>query len=121
MKIGIADALLLSLVMAAVIFFCRAFPFLFFRVKKDGENSLKNPEREKAFLSFVEKTVPPVAMTVLAFNSITSPFMENPKDGMLVAIAAILTALLHLLRRNPLLSIFGGTAAYILMERVFLA
>jgi branched-subunit amino acid transport protein AzlD len=31
--------------------------------------------------------------------------------------ASILTALVHLLRRNPFISIFGGTAAYIALER----
>jgi branched-subunit amino acid transport protein AzlD len=114
MKTGTVDALILTIIMAAVIFFCRVFPFLFFREK----NPLINSEREKAFLSFIEKTVPPVAMTALAFNSITVPFMENPRNGMFVLIAAILTALIHLLRRSPLLSIFGGTAAYIVMERL---
>jgi branched-subunit amino acid transport protein AzlD len=52
--------------MAAVIFFCRIFPFLFFR-EKTG-NAMR--DRSGAFLAFVEKTAPPVAMTVLAFNAL---------------------------------------------------
>jgi branched-subunit amino acid transport protein AzlD len=110
------EAVVYTFVIAAVIVFCRAFPFLFFRAKK-GENSLKRMEKEKAFISFVEKTVPPAAMTVLAFNSITVPFRENYREGLVVLTASILTALVHLLRRNTLLSIFGGTAAYFALEK----
>ena len=110
------EAVVYTFVIAAVIVFCRAFPFLFFRVKKE-EASLKRMEREKAFISFVEKTVPPAAMTVLAFNSMTIPFKENYREGLVVLTASILTALIHLMRRNTLLSIFGGTAAYFVLEK----
>jgi len=120
MKTGITEAVVYSFIMGTVIFFCRFFPFLLFRVKKSEGNSLKDSEREKAFISFVEKTVPPVAMTVLAFNSIAMPFKENYREGIVVLAASILTVIIHLLRRNPLISIFGGTAAYILLERFFI-
>jgi len=112
------EAIVYIFVIAAVIIFCRAFPFIFFRLKKSGEPSLKSSEREQAFISFVEKTVPPAAMTVLAFNSITMPFKENYREGLIVLAASILTALIHLLRRNTLLSIFGGTAAYFILEKL---
>ena len=121
MKTGIGGALLLSLIMAAVIFFCRAFPFLFFRDKKIDENQNQNIQKENKFLSFIEKTVPPVVMTVLAFNSISVPFKENFREGMLVLTASVFTALIHLLRRSLLISIFTGTAAYIVLERFFLS
>jgi len=114
------EAIIYIYVIAAVIIFCRAFPFLFFRTKKTGGVSLKNAEREKAFISFVEKTVPPAAMTVLAVNSITIPFKENYREGLVVLIASILTMFIHLLRRNTLISIFAGTAAYIALERLLM-
>jgi len=113
------EAVVYTFVIAAVIVFCRAFPFLFFRAKKE-EVSLKRMEREKAFISFVEKTVPPAAMTVLAINSITLPFKENYREGLVVLTASILTALVHILRRNTLLSIFGGTAAYFALEKLLM-
>ena len=112
------ETIVYTFVIAAVIFFCRAFPFLFFNEKKSGEISFKRIERKKAFISFVEKIVPPAAMTALAFNSITMPFKENCREGLVVLAASIFTALVHLLRRNPLISIFGGTAAYIALERL---
>jgi branched-subunit amino acid transport protein AzlD len=111
MKTGVTEALLLTLVMGAVIFFCRLFPFLFFRGKA-GAGS------ETALLNFVAKTVPPVAMTVLAFNSMAGPVKGNLREAIPVLTAAALTAAVHLWKRNPLISIFGGTAAYMILERV---
>ena len=107
--------------MGAVILFCRAFPFLFF----GGKNSdVQNKDagtgslRKAAFLKFVEKTVPPVAMTVLAFNALGGAFTRTPESGLLVLAASGATALVHIWKRNPLLSIFGGTALYMILQRV---
>jgi branched-subunit amino acid transport protein AzlD len=123
MKTGINEALILTLIMAAVIFFCRLFPFLFFRGKTGDmtHNGKTDPcgKRTAAFLAFVEKTVPPVAMTVLAFNALAGPAKSNPRELPPALIAAAFTALVHLWRRNPLISIFGGTALYMLLIRVF--
>jgi branched-subunit amino acid transport protein AzlD len=111
MKTSVGDALLLTLCMGAAIFCCRLFPFLFFRRETASRS-------KTAFLNFVEKTVPPVAMTVLACNSMTSPVQGNPAEAVPVLGAAALTALVHLWKRNPLLSIFGGTALYMILGRV---
>jgi branched-subunit amino acid transport protein AzlD len=146
MKTGLAEAVFLSVAMGLVILFCRAFPFLFFRGKpsrqfpppesppsapstlpepEKGEGRRKEAARAGAverFLAFVEKAAPPAAMTVLAFNAIAGQVRADLRAGAgpgLSALAAsALTALLHLWKRNPLLSIFGGTAAYIILERL---
>jgi branched-subunit amino acid transport protein AzlD len=120
MKIGNSQALLMTLAMGAAIFFCRVFPFLVFRGKNEGEDAADGGGRKTAFISFVEKNVPPVAMTVLAFNYITMPFKENPREGIVVLAASVFTAAVHLLRRNTLMSILGGTAVYILLEKLFM-
>ena len=108
-------ALFYSVIFGAAIFFCRFLPFIIFREKtKTG-----------AFLDFVEKTAPAVAMTVLAFNALSSPVQEaltaQPPSlmGIIpVGAAALVTAILHLWKRNPLVSIFGGTILYMLLERL---
>ena len=108
--------------MGAIIFFCRAFPFLFFRAGDSGaqnEEADKTSSRKAAFLKFVEKTVPPAAMTVLAFNALGSAFRHTPEAGVLVLAASVFTALVHIWKRNPLISIFGGTAVYMILLRVF--
>jgi branched-subunit amino acid transport protein AzlD len=111
MNTGTGEALFLTLCMGAAIFCCRLFPFLFFKTGAAAPS-------KTAFLNFVEKTVPPVAMTVLACNSMTGPVWGNPAEAVPVLGAAALTALVHLWKRNPLLSIFGGTALYMLLDRV---
>ena len=105
------EALGLVLAMGAVILFCRAFPFLFFFRDSTGERS----GAKKVFLDFVEKTVPPAAMTVLAFNALGGAFRENPRDGLLVLAASVFTTLLHLWKRNFLISILGGTILYMIL------
>ena len=110
------EALVIVLAMGAVILFCRAFPFLFFG-GSGGQNKAVSP-RKAAFLKFVEKTVPPVAMTVLAFNALGGAFRNTPETGILVLAAAVFTALIHIWKRNPLISIFGGTAVYMILYRV---
>jgi len=81
---------------------------------------LSNTDGRKAFLDFVEKTVPPAAMAVLAFNSIAGSLKGNMEQGIPVLTAAVFTALMHLWRRNPLLSIIGGTALYMILERLII-
>ena len=119
---SLREALGLVFAMGAVILFCRAFPFLFFSGKNSGEAETENniePSRKKVFFTFVEKTVPPVAMTVLAFNALGTSFRDNPRDGLLVLGASLFTALIHLWKHNPLVSIFGGTALYMVFLRIF--
>jgi len=111
MKTSVGEALILCFVMAVVIFFCRIFPFLFFRDKTGNIQS--------GFLAFVEKTAPPVAMTVLAFNSLTVPIKSSPGGIIPTIAAALITALIHIWKRNALLSICGGTALYMLLIRVW--
>jgi branched-subunit amino acid transport protein AzlD len=129
-------ALLYTIVLGVVIFFCRVLPFILFRDERkagldppvtDGPAD-RNPGPEnpggglKAFLRFVEKIAPPVAMTVLAVNSLAGPVKEaaagfpagNTDLAAVIplAAAAFCTAVLHIWKRNALISIFGGTALY---------
>jgi len=113
------DAFFLTLAMGAVILFCRAFPFLFFSrgEKEGGENKVASSRRDAVF-GFVERIVPPAAMTVLAFNALGGAFRSNPGDGLVLLAASVFTALVHIWKRNTLISIFGGTALYMILERV---
>jgi 4-azaleucine resistance transporter AzlC len=137
MKLSPAVALGFTFVMGLAIFFCRLFPFLFFREqgggRRQGENGEtgtagngpeaaeeRGPSRRDIFLTFVEKLAPPAAMTALAFNAIAGSFTTNLREGFPVLIASALTALIHLWKRNSLFSIFGGTAIYMILERVMM-
>ena len=108
----IARALLMTCIMGAAIFFCRVFPFLFFRERKDRGS--KTPER---FLALVGKTAPPVAMTVLAFNAIGAAIKDDVRLSVPVLAASAFTALAHLWKRNTLISIIGGVLVYMILSR----
>ncbi|MCL2374516.1 MAG: AzlD domain-containing protein [Treponema sp.] len=115
--ISVNQALFFVFVMGAVILFCRALPFLFF----DQNESVKaNSSRRAAILGFVEKTVPPAAMTVLAFNALGGAFTANAGGGFMALAAAAFTALAHIWKGNALISILGGTALYMILQRTII-
>ncbi|MDR2029492.1 MAG: AzlD domain-containing protein [Treponema sp.] len=112
----VPQALAYTFAMGGVILFCRAAPFLFFRDREGGE-------RKAGFmgtlLSLAEQAAPPAAMTVLAFNAIAGSVKEAPLLGAPVLIASGITALVHIWKRNSLISIFAGTALYMILERLW--
>jgi branched-subunit amino acid transport protein AzlD len=123
--ISITSAVIYTFALGAVIFFCRVLPFILFR----GSASLRDGPSGKSFrgrfISMVEKAAPPVAMTVLAFNAMAGPVKAEtagtaPLLAGIVLAAAGLTALLHVWKRNALLSIVAGTALYMLLDRLFI-
>jgi branched-subunit amino acid transport protein AzlD len=104
------EALGLVLAMGVVILFCRAMPFLLFF--RDGSEEQRKNKAMRVFLNFAEKIVPPAAMTVLAFNALGGAFKGDMSNGLLVLAASVFTALLHLWKKNFLISILGGTILY---------
>jgi len=118
---SVTEALGMVLAMGAVIIFCRAFPFLFFS-RKRGVDSASDSNNEKSgikrLIDFAEKIIPPVAMTVLTFNILGASFKTDQLDGLLVLGASAITAVLHLWKRNFLISILGGTAVYMILCRL---
>ncbi|MDR2176668.1 MAG: AzlD domain-containing protein [Treponema sp.] len=114
---GVSEALFLSAAMGAAVFFCRAFPFLFFR-DKSRKKPVLGPTPGSRFRSLAEKAAPPVTMTILAVNAMTGPVRENPHAAFPILAASLFTALVHLRKRNSLLSIFGGTAVYMALSRL---
>lgn len=108
--LSLAEALAASGVMAAIILFCRALPFLFLAGRKPP-----------AFLSFVEVYMPAIAMTVLATAAYTSLDWSAPRGALPSVLAGAAVVLLHLWKRNALVSILGGTALYFLLGAIFIA
>jgi len=117
---SVTEALGMVFAMGAVIFFCRAFPFLFFSRNRGAGTSDNNDGKGgvKRIIDFAEKIIPPVAMTVLSFNILGASFIADVKDGFFVLGASVVTAVLHLWKRNFLISILGGTALYMILCRL---
>ncbi|MDR2537673.1 MAG: AzlD domain-containing protein [Treponema sp.] len=120
----IKTAVFYTAAIGLLVFLCRAFPFLFLRSRKkeaegaEGDGQVKKQKASDRFFLLVEKAVPPAAMTVLAVNSIAVPLKENLEGAIPVLAASVFTLLVHLWRRNFLVSILGGTALYMVLERL---
>jgi branched-subunit amino acid transport protein AzlD len=110
--IPLKTAILYSALSGLVVFFCRAFPFLFLA---KGKNPLA---KQRIFVFIVEKVIPPLAMVLLCANAVVSPIRENAALLVPVASASLLTVTLHVLRRNVFLSIAGGTLCYMVLIRM---
>lgn len=93
--------------MALVTVLTRAAPFLFFARRKPP-----------AALDYLQIYLPPALMTILVLASFKDIRWSQAPHGMPSVVAAVITALLHLWRRNVLLSIACGTAAYIALLRM---
>jgi branched-subunit amino acid transport protein AzlD len=106
--LSLTQAILSVFVMGGVILACRILPFML--LAKSGSRTFAR------VLVFIERTVPPVAMTVLAFSSIAGEYKTGLAIGFYGTIASLCTVVLHLWKRNALVSILGGTGAYILLS-----
>ncbi|MCX7654902.1 MAG: AzlD domain-containing protein [Treponemataceae bacterium] len=149
--LNLSQALGYMVVMALIIFCCRAFPWIILalqelvqpRKRRRSENTsalfrkgekkaeiecsssgtevLVQGEKEKSFpswLPFIEQTVPPIVMTILACTSIMDGMWQKPPTPWATAGAALATLVLHLWKRNALLSILGGTGLFIVLGEI---
>jgi len=91
-------------VMAVVNYLTRAAAFLFFP-------SGKTP----SLIRFVEIYFPPVILTILIFYSLKDTDFQHAPYGLYEWIGVGLTFVLHLIFKNYLVSIFGGTIGYMAM------
>lgn len=101
---SLGTTLVATTAMTLIIAACRALPFLFFSGKKTPR-----------FVGFIERTMPPVAMTVLAVSSFTGIAWGKPPHGAPELVSGLFVVLIHLWKRNTLLSIVGGTALYMII------
>ena len=96
-------------VMSAVVILLRALPFLVFR----GERRKLPP-----LLDYLGKVLTAAAIAMLCVYSYAglADFSHPEYRRLLLALpATAVTIALHLLARNPMLSICGGTACYMLL------
>ena len=100
-------ALIATIISALVVFLTRAFPFIVF--------SYRDPPR---IISFIEKYIPPMIMAVLVVYCFKDVEFASRPWGLPSIIALGTTALLHLWKRNAMISIFGGTLLYMALSRL---
>lgn len=102
------QALWIVLICSGVTLFLRALPFVFF-----GGKGGVPPRIER-----LGRALPPAIMAALVVYCLKSVPFGAFGDGAKQLIAAAVVVLVHLARRNTLLSIAVGTAAYMLLIRL---
>ena len=102
------DKILAIMLMALVTYLIRLGPFLLFG---KGNNTPK-------WVTYVGRVLPPAVMGMLIVYSLKSVKLLDVSSSLPVAIAIAVTSLLHLWKRNNLLSILSGTAVYMTLVQL---
>ena len=102
------QTLAVVLTVAGVTVLCRALPFLLFR---DGR-----PVSGRVI--YLGRVVPYAIIAILVVYCLRSIDLFSASHGLPELLCVAVCALLHLWRRNELLSIFGSTALYMLLVQV---
>ncbi len=106
-QIGITAAIIASFLSGIIIYAERAFPFLLFSKKE-----------QTAFICIIEKYIPPMMMASLLFYCLKDTEFSSVSGFLPQLCALTLTILLHLWKDNALISIFSGTALYMILSNL---
>lgn len=107
--INIPYSILLIFIAAFFTFVLRSIPFLLFR----GTHQM--PPRVKK----IADLLPPAIMAVLVIYCLKENLVHLGVNSISTFIAVLSVILAHLWKRNTLLSIFVGTAVYMICIRIF--
>ena len=108
MQLTPLQALIIILAVAAGVMVTRFLPFILFA----GKNKMP------AKLEKLKELIPPAMMGLLVVYCLKGVSFTAPPYGMAEIISVLTVAGLHLWKRNSLLSIFGGTAVYMIFMQV---
>lgn len=103
--IDVKHSALIVLVVAMVTVFLRFLPFAVFSGKR------KTPE----FINYLGKVLPFAAMGMLVIFCLKGISFTSYPHGIPELISCLAVVVLHIWKRNTLISIGGGTALYILL------
>ena len=98
--------LLLIFVIAIVTLFTRTLPFLLFKNHKN------------AFIEYLGEVLPYAIMAMLVVYCLKDVHLLNGNHGICEMVGVGSVIILHMIKRNTLLSIFGGTLVYMLCVQV---
>lgn len=104
-------AVLIILLVAACTFLTRVLPFLFF----GGQKSVPKA------VNYLGKILPPAIMAILVVYCLKGISFAQAPYGAAELLSAALVVVLHLWKRNNLLSIGLGTACYMILIQVVFA
>ena len=107
MSLTLNNALLATIIAALVIFATRLFPFVLF--------SKREPP---PILRFIEKYIPPMIMAILLIYCLKDVNFTARPFGLPQLIALIVTVASYLWKGNSMVSIFGGTIVFMLLQKM---
>ena len=110
MTVGAKESFLIILLVAGVTFLTRVLPFLIFPANKPTPK----------FVIYLGKTLPPAIIGMLVVYCLKGVVPFSWPFGIPEAVAVLAVVLLHVWKRNNLISICGGTILYmVLVQFVF--
>ncbi len=104
----IVHSILLIAVMAVVSFLLRAFPFIVFSGKKETPK----------FVTYLGKVLPYAIIGMLVIYCVKDISFSEVSNFLPYIIAGAVVVLLHLWKRNTLLSIIAGTISYMALVQI---
>lgn len=107
MQLSLTAALIGTLISAAILYALRAFPFVLF--------SKKEPPK---VIRFIEKYIPPMVMAVLVVYCLKDINFSAKPFGLAEIVALTFTVIIHLWKKNSMISIFGGTIIFMVLSRL---
>lgn len=105
MNISLSAAVVATCLTAVIIFLLRAFPFLLF--------SKKDPP---PLIRFIEKYIPSMIIAILIVYCLKDVQVTTAPFGIPALVGIASTVALHLWRNNSMISIFGGTIIYMVLN-----
>ena len=108
MRIPDLQAFIMILIMAGVTFFIRGLPFLLFPGNK------KTP----AYIMYLGKVLPFAIIGMLVVYCFKNVSIVSAPFGIPELIALVVIVILHVWKRNTLVSIGGGTLLYMFLVQV---
>jgi branched-subunit amino acid transport protein AzlD len=105
-KTMISKILLLVIIIALITFLTRVLPFIFSKSKKLTE-----------VIPYLENNIPPMIMLLLVIYCLKDISWIKIPYGLSEIVSIIIVILLHVWKRNILLSIIGGTSCYIIFNQ----
>lgn len=110
MRIPDSRALVMVLIMAGITFFIRALPFLLFPGNK------KTP----SYILYLGKVLPYAIIGMLVVYCFKAVSLIQAPFGLPELIAGVSVVIIHVWKRNTLISIGGGTLLYMfLVQAIF--
>ncbi len=102
---NLSHSVLMVAIISVVTILLRALPFLIFG------NNRKTPE----FITYLGKVLPYAIMGMLVVYCLKGMNLVEAPYGIPEIISVVVVTVLHIWKRNTLLSIIGGTACYMLL------